>query len=127
MPLTKGKMRKDHERKIMKNLVALKQDMDAKDLVDWFIQEEIFDFADNDIINGYNPNTASNRNNAFFKLLFNSGPQAYEVFLKALERNGQTHLAERIENTELAGGDDIVGGRLFTGMVGEGRASDKKR
>ena len=99
-------MNKDHERKIKKNIVALKKDMDAKDLIDWFIQEEIFDFEDHERITGYNPNTAANRNNEFFKLLFNSGPQAYSVFLKALEKNGQSHLTRLVENTVLSGGAD---------------------
>ena len=111
MPLQAGKMAKDQERKIKKNYITLKEDMDAKDLTDWFIQEEIFDFSDYEYINGFNPNTSTNRNNAFFSLLFNSGPRAYPVFLKALEKNGQSHLAEKIENTVLVGGaeEDLTG------------------
>lgn len=102
----------EHERKIKKNLVQLKQDMDAKDLLDWFIQYEIFDFADQDVIIGYNPNTTSNRNNAFFRLLFQSGPRAYSVFLEALKKSGQPHLAEMIEKTVLEGGNNDAGGEL---------------
>ena len=104
MPLTSGRMSPEHERKIRKCYIALKRDMDAKDLVDYFITEEIFDPSDSETINGYNPNTTSNRNDAFFRLLFNSGDRAYTVFLTALERNGQPHLAEMVENTVFVDG-----------------------
>ncbi|KAL4227148.1 hypothetical protein ACF0H5_015121 [Mactra antiquata] len=101
MPLTQGKMQIDNERRIKKNLRELKKDMDAKDLVDYFIEKEIFDFPDLEKINGFNPNTTENRNNCFFSLLFQSGNRAYGVFLEALRDHGQQHLAEMIENTEL--------------------------
>ncbi|XP_060555241.1 death domain-containing protein CRADD-like isoform X2 [Ruditapes philippinarum] len=104
MPLTSGKMLLDHERKIKKNLLALKKDMDARDLTDFFIQEEIFDFPDIDKINGYNPNTTDNRNNCFFQLLFQSGERAYDVFLRALRQNQQDYLADLIENTQVNDG-----------------------
>lgn len=94
----------DHERKIKKNLLALKKDMDARDLTDFFIQEEIFDFPDIDKINGYNPNTTDNRNNCFFQLLFQSGERAYDVFLRALRQNQQDYLADLIENTQVNDG-----------------------
>lgn len=104
MPLTSGRMSTEHERKIRKCIIALKRDMDAKELVDYFISEEIFDHRDSELINGYNPNTTSNRNDAFFRLLFASGDRAYSVFLEALNRNVQSHLAQMIENTVLNDG-----------------------
>ena len=109
----------EHERKIKKNIINLKKDMDAKDLVDYMISEEIFDFDDNEKINGYNPNTASNRNNAFFTLLFGSGDRAYTVFLGALARNGQRHLAEMIENTVLVGGEGDQAGESWIQLKSE--------
>ena len=103
-------MSTEHERKIRKCYIELKRDMDAKELVDYFITEEIFDPSDGEVINGYNPNTQSNRNDAFFRLLFDSSDRAYEVFLRALERNGQTHLAQMVENTVLGGAEGDLGG-----------------
>lgn len=103
MPLTQGKLHPDDERRIKKNIRDLKRDMDAKDLIDYFIEKEIFDFADLEKINGYNPNTSDNRNNCFFILLLQSGPQAYSVFLDSLRVNGQDHLADLVENTQLEG------------------------
>ena len=104
MPVTSGKMHLDKERKIKRNLLALKRDIDAKDLCDFFIQEEIFDFPDTDQINGFNPNTTENRNSCFFKLLFQSGERAYDVFLNALRQNQQEYLADMIENTQINDG-----------------------
>ncbi|XP_045164985.2 uncharacterized protein LOC128546145 isoform X2 [Mercenaria mercenaria] len=104
MPLTSGKMQLDKERKIKRNLLALKRDMDAKDLTDYFIEQEIFDFPDVERINGYNPNTTDNRNNCFFQLLFQSGDRAYDVFLYSLRQNQQEHLADMIDNTQLNDG-----------------------
>ena len=105
MPLTNGKMGTTHERKIKKNLIYLKKNMDAKDLTDYFIQEEVFDFPDIDMIKGFNPNTTESRNDCFFKLLFMSGPNAYNVFLESLRINGQDFLADKIEGTHVEGGD----------------------
>ena len=113
MPLTKSKMPTEEARKIKKNLVALKKDMDAKDLIDHFIQDEIFELDDRDYINGFNPNTPVSRNDAFFERLFNSGPKAYSVFLKALKQNGQQHLANLIEETVLPGDAGDIGGTVF--------------
>lgn len=94
-------MQLDQERKIKRNLIALKRDMDAKDLIDYFIEKDLFDFKDFEEINGFNPNTTESRNNRFFHLLFQSGPQAYDVFVYALRSCHLDHLADLVENTQV--------------------------
>lgn len=101
MPLTNGKLLVHQEQKIKKNYRMLKTDVDAKDLTDFFIEREIFDFPDVDKINNYNPNTQENRNNCFFQLLFQSGPRAYDVFLYALRQNKLDHIVDILERTEV--------------------------
>lgn len=85
----------------MKNIIKLKSDMDAKDLTDYFIQEEILDFRDVEMINGYNPNTSDSRNTCFFRLICDKPDHAYDVFLNALRGNNQGYLADMIEGTEV--------------------------
>lgn len=75
--------------------------MDAKDLTDYFIQEDILSFHDVDKITGYNPNTADSRNTCFFRIILDKEDRAYHVFLNALRENNQDHLAELIENTQV--------------------------
>ncbi|XP_052779447.1 uncharacterized protein LOC128216815 [Mya arenaria] len=95
-------MREELQRKITKNIIDIKKDMDAKDLVDHFIQEGVFDLLDDEEINGFNPNTAENRNKCFLTKLLKKDDRAYEVFLKTLRHVRLDHLAEQIENTEVA-------------------------
>lgn len=97
-------MQLEQERKIKRNILALKRDIDAKDLLDFFIEQEVFDFPDVEKINGFNPNTTESRNNCFFQLLFQSGNRAYDVFLYALRQTQLDHLADLIENTQVNDG-----------------------
>ena len=100
MPLTCGRMLPDQEMRIRENQDLLNENVDAKDLVDYFIQEDIFDFSDAEQINGYSPNTRMNRNGCFFELLFNSGPRAFDVLLQALQSERQEFLVEKIMNSD---------------------------
>ncbi|WAR26900.1 CRADD-like protein [Mya arenaria] len=95
-------MREELQRKIKKNIIDIKKDMDAKDLVDHFVQEDVFDLPDDEEINGFNPNTAENRNKCFLAKLLKKDDRAYDVFLQTLHLVGLAHLAEQIENTEVA-------------------------
>ena len=99
MPVTQGAMPEWQLSKIKRNFRYLKNEIDAKELQDHFVEAEIFDFPDLDAINGYNPDTKENRNNCFFRLMRNAGPKAYDVFLYALRKNGQEYVAERLEET----------------------------
>ncbi|KAK3579405.1 hypothetical protein CHS0354_029713 [Potamilus streckersoni] len=101
MPLQRGEMLPEHKRKILKNFISLKQDVDPKDIVDYFVEQELFDFEDVEKINNYNPNTQANRWQGFSKLLFSCGPKAYEVFLYALEQTKYNDLADAIRNTKV--------------------------
>ena len=94
-------MREELQIKIKKNLIAIKKDMDAKDLVDHFIQGLIFDLPDEEAINGFNPNTAENRNKCFIRLLMNKEDRAYDVFLQTLRIVGLDHIADQIDNTQV--------------------------
>ena len=71
MPLTKGSLRKEDQKRIRKNLSMIKHYIDANDLTDYFIENEIFDFPDVERITGYNPNTKESRNNCFLQMLLN--------------------------------------------------------
>lgn len=101
MPLQRGEMLPEHKKKIMKNYIILKRDVDPKDLVDYFVEQELFDFEDVEKINNYNPNTQANRWQGFGSLLFSCGPKAYEVFLYALEQVKYNDLADAIRNTKV--------------------------
>ena len=97
----KPKMREELKKKIKKNIIQLKRDMDARDLTDYFIQEDILDFNDVEKINGYNPNTSDSRNTCFFGLILDRSDEAYNVFLMALRENSLEYLADMVENTQV--------------------------
>ncbi|KAL3853826.1 hypothetical protein ACJMK2_017329 [Sinanodonta woodiana] len=101
MPLQRGEMLPEHKKKILKNFINLKRDVDPKDIVDYFVEQELFDFEDVDKINNYNPNTQANRWLGFGSLLFSCGPKAYDVFLYALEQVKYNDLADAIRNTKV--------------------------
>ncbi|KAK3591373.1 hypothetical protein CHS0354_005289 [Potamilus streckersoni] len=100
MPLERGKMRPEDEKKIRKNFVTLKKNVDPLDLADYFIQEELFDFSDINRINSYNPNTVANRWQGFASLLFDCGPKAYETLLLALEECKYHDIVRSIRTTK---------------------------
>ncbi|XP_052272560.1 uncharacterized protein LOC127873039 isoform X2 [Dreissena polymorpha] len=93
-----GTMRQDLQLKITKNLQAIKKDIDAKDLLDIFIEKNVFDFKDKDEIEGWNPNTQENRNNCFIRKILQKGDNAYTVFIDALKAHGFQHLVDLLES-----------------------------
>ncbi|XP_052213937.1 death domain-containing protein CRADD-like isoform X1 [Dreissena polymorpha] len=94
-------MRPDLQQKITKNYRAIKKDIDAKDLLDIFIEENVFDFKDKDEIEGWNPNTQENRNSCFIQKILQKGDNAYTVFIDALKEHGLQHLVDLLESTRV--------------------------
>jgi len=93
-------MRDDLKKKISRNIIEIKRDIDAQELTDFFIAEEVLSFDEVDQINSYNPNTKENRNNAFLRILLKKDDKAFDVFTGALRQIGFDHLADLILNTE---------------------------
>ena len=101
MPLKAGQLKADDQRRITKTRSLIKENIDARHLIDTFLEREIFGFGDVDLINGFNPDTRAVKNDCFINLLVNSGPTAYGLFLEALNTRGYSWLAKELDDTPL--------------------------
>jgi hypothetical protein len=87
--------------KIAINLQLIVDDIDATDLLDYFIQEEVLSDDDSDVVRNANPNTHMNRNLIFLHMIINSEPRTYDVFIQSLTRSKCTHVVDALQNTVL--------------------------
>lgn len=100
-------MNEEQKKKIFANIVFLRDNLDAKDILDYFIEKMIFTLDHKDEIVSQIPNTRLKRNDKFLEILMRSGPQAYDVFLYALEQSGSKFIADRINSTVLGGHGEL--------------------
>lgn len=108
---------RDPYRKVEKNLVFIKENLDSKDILDYFIQDGIFTSGIAEEVLTFNPNTRENRNRLFLQYLQRSGPRGVDVFLEALDQTRNGFIADRIRNTELTGDGEFLNSR-FSGRCG---------
>jgi hypothetical protein len=85
--------------KLAINLQFIVDEIDAADLLDYFIQEGVLSDDDSDLVRNVIPNTRINRNLAFLNLLSNSEPRAFGVFIESLTRSKSTYVVDTIQNT----------------------------
>jgi hypothetical protein len=85
--------------KIAINIQFIVDEVEAADLLNYFIQEGVLSDDDSDLVRNAIPNTRINRNLAFLNLLINSEPRAYGVFIESLTRSKSTHVVDTIQNT----------------------------
>jgi hypothetical protein len=87
--------------KVAINIQLIVDDIDATDLLNYFIQEELMSDDDSDVVRNANPNTRLNRNLIFLYLLINSEPRTYGVFIQSLTRSECTHVVDALQDTVL--------------------------
>lgn len=85
--------------RIKRNWRFLKENLFQHEIRDDFMVEAIWDLPDFEKIDA--EKTPEEKNEAFLKLLLQSGPGAYKVFITALQKKNSIHIIERLENTEL--------------------------
>ncbi|KAL5019717.1 hypothetical protein ScPMuIL_002609 [Solemya velum] len=116
---------RDPYRKVEKNLVFIKENLDSKDILDYFIQDGIFTSGIAEEVLTFNPNTRENRNRLFLQYLQRSGPRGVDVFLEALDQTRNGFIADRIRNTELTDDDlDIKRVGLRFDSAGSGKCTE---
>jgi len=97
MPLTRGPLNPEHDKKIRKNWSYLLKNIDAQYVMDGFVDEGIFDIEE--ITEIRNKGTTTEKNRLFLEKLLESGPGAYQVFINVLNKNGYETQANTVYNT----------------------------
>jgi hypothetical protein len=82
---------------IIHNISFITKEIDAKELLDYFVKKDIFTIDDCEVVTRQNPDTRLKRNHAFMTLLLRCGPRAYGVFIQSLK--DYPHVVERILNS----------------------------
>lgn len=95
-------LRKVDEKKITKNYkrIITGIDIDRIDLLDTFIQEEIF--SHDDVERVKSKPTTQDKNREFIRLLVGSKPEGYQAFIDFLKSDGAyKDLAEEVDSTKI--------------------------
>lgn len=112
-------MEKKHRELLRRNRVALVQDLDAKQLLNYIWQEGIL--TDNDVETIKVESTRNARAEKLLDIIPRRGPKAFDVFCEALNGNeGQRHLVFLLKANIVA---DSSGKNDFES--GKGRVSPK--
>lgn len=85
------------DQRINRNWTFLKRNIVEHEIRDIFIDKAIWDIHDFETIDV--EKTPEEKNETFLKLLLQSGPRAYDVFITALQENGLTHIVEKLQKT----------------------------
>ncbi|KAK0061966.1 death domain-containing protein CRADD [Biomphalaria pfeifferi] len=104
--MQKGKLRQADEDSIRKNYVDLKENIEARELVDYLYQYKVISEVDKELIQ--EGKSKSERNEHLLQTLLNSGPgDAFRIFIQALIKMKYNHLklvqeylSQDVENTE---------------------------
>ncbi|KAK7504251.1 hypothetical protein BaRGS_00004555 [Batillaria attramentaria] len=91
-------MRSDDERCIQINSLFIEHEVEAKDLAGALYASQIIDSNDRDEILG--GTTRLERTRRMIDILLLRGPDAFEIFLTALEDSGYDHVISRLRSTE---------------------------
>lgn len=90
---------KEDAQRIKRNWKYLKSNLMQYDIRDNFLVEAIWDLPDFEKIDA--EKTPGEKNEMFLKLLLQSGPRAYKVFIAALQENNITHIVEKLKQTPI--------------------------
>ncbi|XP_041379366.1 caspase-2-like [Gigantopelta aegis] len=92
---SRGGMKQQHEDIIQTNWTYLLKEIDAKDLKDHMFEKNILDQDDLDEIRS--EKTRKKRTETFMNKLLRAGPDAYDVFIAALEKAGYNQAVEKLK------------------------------
>ena len=90
-------MKEYEKRAIYRNWVHLINNLFAKDLTKYFIQEEILTLDDCEKIRSNN--TSGEQNESFLSMIIKKGADSFATLVDALRRENDNDTAELLENT----------------------------
>lgn len=102
----------DHDdQRIKRNWTFLKRNLVQFEVRDAFLDEDIWDLRDFEKIDA--EKTPEEKNEMFLKLLLQSDPRAYKIFITAIQNNNLTHIAEKLQQTPIKEDPQESSGRHY--------------
>ncbi|CAL1541576.1 unnamed protein product [Lymnaea stagnalis] len=94
--ISHGRLQPNHEQAIMMQYMYLKEELEAKYIVDSLLTHRVLDQDDKDEV--LSARTRKDRTEILLNKILHAGPgDAFTIFLEALESNKYEHIAQKLK------------------------------